>query len=79
VRQKNSRALFATSSLDPFHRGGIRKDLQCFEKALPLLGRHQNAGGNAVAGNLNRLAALFDVAKELEERVLGLRGGDRAH
>jgi hypothetical protein len=79
VRQENARACFEASSRDLFHRGGVREDRQCFEKALPLLGRYQNARRNAVARDLDRFAALLDVPQQLEERVLGLCCSDRAH
>jgi hypothetical protein len=79
VGQKESRARFATSSCDPLHRGGVREDREGFEEALPLLRRHQDAGGDAVARDLNSLAALFDVPQKFEKRVLSLCCGDRAH
>jgi hypothetical protein len=70
---------FAASPGDLLHRGGVRKNRDRFQKALPFLGRHQDAGRHTVARDLNSIAAFFDAAQQLEQRVLGLGRGHGIH
>jgi hypothetical protein len=69
----------AASSGDLLHRRGIRENRNGLQKALPFLGRHENACRDAIARDLDGLAALFDPPKQLEKRILGLGRGHGAH
>jgi len=79
MRQSHIRRDLPASPRDLLHRNGIRKDRDCLQKALPLLGRYQDTCRNSITRDLDGLAPLFDVSKQLEERILSLRRGQGRH
>ena len=57
----------------------IGEDRNGLDHALPLLRRDEDAGGDSVASDSNRLAPLGHAPQELEKRVLCLGGRDGCH
>jgi hypothetical protein len=79
MRQEEAGIPLPARSRDFLHRRLVREDRNRFQETLPFLGGHQDSGGDAIARDLNRLAALFDVPKQFEQRILGPGGGDGDH
>src|SRR5450756_1904987 len=79
VRQPNIRCDLPASPRNLLHRGRIREDRDRFQKALPLLSRYQDTRRKPIARDVDSLATLFDVPKQLEKRILGLRHGQGCH
>src|SRR5713101_5343079 len=61
------------------HRRRVGQDVDRLEQALPLVRGDEDAGGAALARDLDRLAAFLDAPEELEQLVLGLRHGGGRH